>query len=53
MSNGYFAILREAYILNLSHLLSLEPSEKFIVGGGGGGSEVETAFSVKIRIKPS
>ena len=33
---GQFFSLIEAYISNLSLLLSLEPSEKFVVVGGGG-----------------
>ena len=39
---GQFLSLREAYILNLSLLGSLEPFEKFVVvvGGGGGGGVV-------------
>ena len=35
---GQFLSLKEAYISNLSVLMGLEPSEKFVavVGGGGG-----------------
>ena len=31
----YFSLI-EAYISNINLLLILEPSEKFVVGGGGG-----------------
>ena len=31
---GQFLSLKEAYISNLSVLMGLEPSEKFVVGGG-------------------
>ena len=51
----------EAYLSNLSLLLSLEPSEKFVVVGGGGWwvvvvvvvVVVESDFSVKLCPKPS
>ena len=36
LCGGQFFSLIEAYISNLSLLLSLEPSEKFVVVGGGG-----------------
>ena len=37
LCRGQFCSLIEAYISNLSILMSLEPSEKFVVVGGGGG----------------
>ena len=37
-----------AYVSNRSLLLSLEPSEKFVLVGGG-----ESDFSVKLRPRPS
>ena len=36
LCRGQFFSLIEAYISNLSVLVSLEPSEKFVVVGGGG-----------------
>ena len=42
-----------AYISNLSLLLGLKPSEKFVVVGGGGLAVLESYFSVKLWPKPS
>ena len=44
--------LREAYIPNLSTLLSLEPLEK-VPGGGGWWVVLESHFSVQLKPKPS
>ena len=37
LCRGPFFSLIEAYMSNISLLMSLEPSEKFVVVGGGGG----------------
>ena len=51
---GYqFFSLREAYISNLSLLMSLDPSERFVLGGGWFVVVIDSAFSVKLIPKPS
>ena len=51
---GYqFFSLREAYISNLSLLMSLDLSERFVLGGGWFVVVIESAFSVKLIPKPS
>ena len=55
LCGGQFFSFIEAYISNLSPLLSLEPSEKFVVVDGGGGWVVvvaESDFSVKLWPNP-
>ena len=50
----WFISLIETYISNLSLTLSLEPSKKFVVGGGCWVvAVVESDFSVKLWPKPS
>ena len=49
---GQFLSLREAYILNLSLLGSLEPFEKFVVVVGGGGWWWVVVVVVVVVCKP-
>ena len=57
LGRGQFLSLIEAYISSLSLILSLEPSDKFVVVGGCGWwvvvVGVESDFSVKLWPKPS